>query len=337
MRGTQPLRGNRDASGTRKPTRCHVDADATEHRKEEAVPGDPMGFGESGQRKQIMETRYFDGRAVATQMREQLATTIRQQVLQRTTPPGLAVILVGDDPASDIYVRQKRKAAEAVGMQSWEYRLNANVTTDEVVDLVKTLNHQPAVHGILVQLPLPNHIGREPVIEAIAPLKDVDGLTCVNQGALMKNQPGLRPCTPSGIIALLKHYGVNLEGRRAAVIGRSTLVGLPVSLMLMQQQATVTMIHSHTQNPKELSRMADLVIVAAGRPRLVTREWIRPGAIVVDVGIHRLPEGLCGDVAADEMDGYAAALTPVPGGVGPMTIAALLQNTWQAYASQVAP
>ncbi|MCY0899497.1 MAG: bifunctional methylenetetrahydrofolate dehydrogenase/methenyltetrahydrofolate cyclohydrolase FolD [Firmicutes bacterium] len=283
-----------------------------------------------------METRYFDGRAVATQMREQLATTIRQQVLQRTTPPGLAVILVGDDPASDIYVRQKRKAAEAVGMQSWEYRLNASVTTDEVVDLVKTLNHQPNVHGILVQLPLPNHIGREPVIEAIDPLKDVDGLTRVNQGALMKNQPGLRPCTPSGIIALLKHYGVNLEGRRAAVIGRSTLVGLPISLMLMQQQATVTMIHSHTQNPKELCRTADLVIVAAGRPRLVTREWIRPGAIVVDVGIHRLPEGLCGDVAADEMDGYAGALTPVPGGVGPMTIAALLQNTWQAYASQVA-
>lgn len=263
-------------------------------------------------------------------VREQLKDAVRRESVGESVP-GLAVVLVGHDPASEIYVRQKRKAAEAIGMQSWEYRLEETTSTDEVVALVHELNQRRDVHGILVQLPLPAHIGRDQVIEAIDPRKDVDGLTRTNQGALVQNRPGLRPCTPSGILLLLRHFEVPLEGQRVVVIGRSLLVGLPLSLMLMQDNATVTVVHSHSPSPARIARDADLVVAAAGRPRLVTREWIKPGAVVVDVGIHRLPDGLCGDVAAEQMAGHAGALTPVPGGVGPMTIAALLANTWQAY------
>ncbi|MCY0877706.1 MAG: bifunctional methylenetetrahydrofolate dehydrogenase/methenyltetrahydrofolate cyclohydrolase FolD [Firmicutes bacterium] len=277
-----------------------------------------------------METRILDGRAVAAMVREQLKDAVRRESVGESVP-GLAVVLVGHDPASEIYVRQKRKAAEAIGMQSWEYRLEETTSTDEVVALVHELNQRRDVHGILVQLPLPAHIGRDQVIEAIDPRKDVDGLTRTNQGALVQNRPGLRPCTPSGILLLLRHFEVPLEGQRVVVIGRSLLVGLPLSLMLMQDNATVTVVHSHSPSPARIARDADLVVAAAGRPRLVTREWIKPGAVVVDVGIHRLPDGLCGDVAAEQMAGHAGALTPVPGGVGPMTIAALLANTWQAY------
>lgn len=273
----------------------------------------------------------LDGKRVAQDLRKKLGAAIAAAGVQ----PGLAVILVGDDPASEIYVRNKGKAARAVGMHSEEHRLPATSTTDEVMGLVDSLNRDPRIHGILVQLPLPDGVDRDRVIECIDPAKDVDGLTRASQGALMQNQPGLRPCTPAGVLDLLRAYDVSLAGRRAVVVGRSALVGLPAALLLMQANATVSIIHSRTVEPARITRDADVLVVAAGQPRLVTREWVKPEAVVVDVGIHRTEAGLVGDVDFAQLEGYVAALTPVPGGVGPMTIAELLQNTWLAYQRQV--
>lgn len=276
-------------------------------------------------------TVLLDGKSVAAALRQRLTTEVSQAKLATGRVPGLAVVLVGADPASEIYVRQKGKAARAAGMQSWEQRLPYDSTTDEVLAVVDELNHDDEVHGILVQLPLPPHVDRQRVIERISPPKDVDGLTRYSQGALMQNLDGLRPCTPRGIMDLLAAYDVEVSGKHAVVIGRSALVGLPVSLMLMQKNATVTVIHSRTTHPAEIARTADIVIAAAGQPHLVTREWVKPGAVVVDVGIHRTEAGLIGDVALADLEGYAGAVSPVPGGVGPMTIAELLNNTWQAF------
>ncbi len=276
-------------------------------------------------------TTYLDGKQVAGQIRERLKDAIQRSGLV----PGLAVVLVGDDPASEIYVRNKGRAARAVGMLSVERRLPASSTTEEVLRVVEDLNRDDSIHGILVQLPLPPGIDRDAVIERISPYKDVDGLTRASQGALMQNQDGLRPCTPAGILDLLEAYQIPVSGRRAVVVGRSALVGLPVALLLMHKNATVSIIHSRTTEPEGLAREADILVVAAGRPRLVTRKWVKEDAVVVDVGIHRTSDGLIGDVDAASLDGYVRALSPVPGGVGPMTIAELLNNTWKAAQRQV--
>ncbi|NMP21150.1 bifunctional methylenetetrahydrofolate dehydrogenase/methenyltetrahydrofolate cyclohydrolase FolD [Sulfobacillus harzensis] len=269
----------------------------------------------------------LDGKAVAARIREGLKTEISQS----GSEPGLAVVLVGNDPASEIYVRNKGKAARAVGMRSIEQRLPEDSRTEDVLAVVKELNEDPAVHGILVQLPLPQGVDRRRVIEAIRPEKDVDGLTQASQGALVEMTPGLRPCTPAGIMDLLDAYHVELAGRRAVVVGRSALVGLPTALLLLSRHATVSILHSRSEEPWRVAREADVLVAAAGRPRLVTRDWVKPGAVVVDVGIHRTENGLVGDVDRESLEGHAGALSPVPGGVGPMTIAELLKNTWTAY------
>ncbi len=272
-------------------------------------------------------TEILDGKRVAASLRERL----KEEIAKSQAEPGLAVVLVGNDPASEIYVRNKGKAARSVGMRSLERRLPESSRTEDVLQVVEELNRDPGVHGILVQLPMPRQIDRRRVIEAIRPEKDVDGLTRTSQGALIEMQPGLRPCTPAGIMDLLDAFKVPLAGRRAVVVGRSSLVGLPTALLLLARNATVSILHSRSENPWEVAREADVLIAAAGRPRLVTREWVKPGAVVVDVGIHRTEAGLVGDVDAEALKGHAGALSPVPGGVGPMTIAELLNNTWLAF------
>lgn len=268
------------------------------------------------------------GKPVAQAIRENL----RQRVQSASgRAPGLAVVLVGDDPASEIYVSQKSRQAGQVGIFSVQKRLPRDSNTESVVAVVDQLNQDPLIDGILVQLPLPPQVDQAAVIQRIRPDKDVDGLTLTNQGALMQQAAGLWPCTPLGIMDLLDAYHIAIEGRHAAVIGRSILVGRPLALMLLHRNATVTMLHSHTPDPAELTRQADILVVAAGKRHLVTAEWVKPGAVVIDVGIHRSDSGLSGDVDFDAVQKVAQAITPVPGGVGPMTIAELLKNTWQAY------
>ncbi len=275
----------------------------------------------------------LDGKEVARHIRAELTARVARHVSQGGTRPGLAVVLVGSDPASEIYVRNKGKAARAVGMESLERRLPESSTTGEVLAVVEELNQNPAVHGILVQLPLPAGIDRERVIQAIHPAKDVDGLSPLSQGALMKRLPGLRPCTPSGVMDLIRYYDIPIQGQRAVVIGRSELVGLPQALLLLEANATVTVVHSKTSDVGGIVREADIVVAAAGQPHLVRGDWIKPGATVIDVGIHRTEHGIIGDVVAEDVQDRAGYLSPVPGGVGPMTIAELLKNTWRAFAA----
>lgn len=281
-------------------------------------------------------TRELTGKPAATAIRERVRDAVSREREQHGTVPGLAVVLVGADPASEIYVGRKHKAAVALGMKSIERRLPEASTTEDVLDVVDMLNHDPQVHGILVQFPLPQHIDAQRILDRINPLKDVDGLTRPSQGALVQNLPGLRPCTAVGVMDLLAYYEVPVAHQRAVVIGRSALVGLPTALLLMQNQATVTVVHSRTPNPASVCREADILVAAAGKPGLVQAEWIKPGAVVVDVGIHRTDHGLVGDVCRDQADGLAQAISPVPGGVGPMTIAELMKNTWLAYRNQAA-
>ncbi len=276
----------------------------------------------------------LQGKPVAATILETVSKRVAEAQAKSGRAPGLAVVLVGDDPASQIYVRQKHKAAQSMGIQSFERHLPKESSTDAVLAVLDELNRDSAVHGILVQLPLPEHIDRFRVLLGIAPAKDVDGLTQANQGALVQNRPGLRPCTPLGIMDLLDYYQVPVAGRRAVVIGRSALVGMPVALLLLQQDATLTVVHSKTPDPAAVACQADILVVAAGQPALVTRDWIKPGAAVIDVGIHRTASGLVGDVDVGQAEGWAGALTPVPGGVGPMTIAELMRNTWQAFRQQ---
>lgn len=280
-------------------------------------------------------TTQLKGKPAADRLKEQVKSGVGETRQKWGSVPGLAVVLVGRDPASEIYVGKKHQAALAVGMNSFEHRLDADSGTGAVLDVVSQLNRDPDVHGILVQLPLPDGVDSDAVIQHINPAKDVDGLGRSSQGALVQNRPGLRPCTAVGIIDLLDYYGVSLEEKKAVVVGRSSLVGLPTAMLLMHRNATVSVIHSKTRSPASLARTADILVVAAGRPGLVTREWIKPNAVVVDVGIHRTDQGIVGDVLAEEAWGHAGALTPVPGGVGPMTIAELLHNTWMAFQVQV--
>jgi methylenetetrahydrofolate dehydrogenase (NADP+)/methenyltetrahydrofolate cyclohydrolase len=277
----------------------------------------------------------LDGKAVAQAVRADVARAV-DALRARGIVPGLATVLVGDDPASRVYVNSKERACTEVGMQSVGQRLPADTRTADLVERVRELNGRSDVHGILVQLPLPEGVDAEAVIQAIDPRKDVDGLTAISQGRLLAGVPGLRPCTPRGIMRLLAETGVSLVGAHAVVIGRSVLVGKPVALLLLEQHATVTMCHSRSRDLAATVRTADVVVAAVGRPEMVRGDWIREGAIVIDVGINRLATGrLIGDVEFAGARERAAWITPVPGGVGPMTVAMLLANTAAAAAETV--
>lgn len=278
-----------------------------------------------------VQTVVVDGKALASTLRQELADEIAALVASGHRPPCLAVVLVGDNPASISYIKGKRRACERAGMTSREHDLPATATQEDVVDLVAALGRDAAVDGILVQLPLPKGIDTAAVIEAIDPGKDVDGLTTQNAGRLLAGLPGLRPCTPLGILAVLDRHGIALEGRNAVVIGRSILVGKPVALLLLERNATVTMCHSRTRDLAAVVREADVLIAAAGSPLLVKGDWIRPGAAVVDLGVNIVDGVQHGDVDFDAALGVAGLLTPSRGGVGPMTITLLLRNTLEAY------
>jgi methylenetetrahydrofolate dehydrogenase (NADP+) / methenyltetrahydrofolate cyclohydrolase len=273
----------------------------------------------------------IDGKAFAAN----LLGLIAAEVAMLPFKPGLAVVLVGDDPASRVYVANKAKQTVQAGMRSFEHRLPADTTQAELLALVRALNGDPAVHGILVQLPLPKHLNADAIIAAISPAKDVDGLTVTNAGLLATGLPGLVPCTPLGCLLLLQDCLGDMTGLNAVVVGRSHLVGKPIAQLLLQQNCTVTIAHSRTKDLPELCRRADILIAAVGRPEMIKGDWIKPGATVIDVGINRVPaaEGktrLVGDVAFAEAAPIAGLITPVPGGVGPMTIACLLRNTLTA-------
>ncbi|MFA4875058.1 MAG: bifunctional methylenetetrahydrofolate dehydrogenase/methenyltetrahydrofolate cyclohydrolase FolD [bacterium] len=277
-----------------------------------------------------MPAAIIDGKHLAAQIRDKLAQEV-VDLVARGVAPGLAVVLIGQNPASQVYVRNKRAACEKAGIASFSHDLPESASEDELLSLIELLNRNPAIHGILVQLPLPGHIDEKRVIRAIAPEKDVDGFHPYNVGLLSIGEPCLAPCTPSGIMSLIDSTGVNIAGARATVIGRSNIVGKPVALMLLARSATVTICHSKTRDIAEEIRRSDIVVAAVGRPAFVKGEWIKPGAVVIDVGINRLPSGrLAGDVEFEEAAKRAAAITPVPGGVGPMTIAMLLKNTVEA-------
>ena len=269
----------------------------------------------------------IDGKVVAAAVRAEVRERVAR-LAARGVVPGLAAILVGDDPASQVYVGNKEKACADVGIRSFRHRLPASTPEGEVVALVRRLGRDPEVHGILVQLPLPPPLRAPAVIDALTPEKDVDGLHPVSQGRLLAGQPGLRPCTPLGVLRLIDTTGIALAGTRTVIVGRSVLVGKPVALLLLERHATVTLCHSRTADlPREVGR-AQVLIAATGQPGLIRGEWIRPGAVVIDVGINRGADGkLCGDVEFEPARERAAFITPVPGGVGPMTVAMLLANT----------
>jgi methylenetetrahydrofolate dehydrogenase (NADP+) / methenyltetrahydrofolate cyclohydrolase len=273
-------------------------------------------------------TTIIDGKAIA----QALKTSLAQTVSAMPTKPGLAVILVGDDPASHVYVSNKIKACEAVGIRSFESRLPARATQGEIAAEIKAFNDNRNVQGILLQLPVPAHLDSEALVQLIAPHKDVDGLTTANAGKLFLGlKDGLVPCTPQGSLHLIKSVRTDLSGLHAVVIGRSNLFGKPMAQLLLQENCTVTMAHSRSRDLPALCQTADILVAAVGRPKMVKSDWIKPGAIVIDVGINRLDTGkLCGDVDYDAALGIAGAITPVPGGVGPMTIACLLGNTVKA-------
>ncbi|MGN6815798.1 MAG: bifunctional methylenetetrahydrofolate dehydrogenase/methenyltetrahydrofolate cyclohydrolase FolD [Solirubrobacterales bacterium] len=283
-----------------------------------------------------MAARVIDGKAVAATVRERVKVDVDAYREEHGRVPGLATVLVGEDSASQIYVAMKRRNTEEVGMRSIHHEPDASIREEELLDLVRELNEDDEVDGILVQLPLPAQIGEDAIVAAIDPRKDVDGLTPVNAGLLAHGSPGLVPCTPSGVIELLDHEGVELEGAEAVVVGRSKLVGVPVARLLLARNATVTMCHSRTRDLDEVCRRADVLVAAAGVPRLLGAEAIKPGAVVIDVGVNRLEEGICGDVDYEAAAEVAAAITPVPGGVGPMTIAMLLSNTLKAARMRIA-
>ena len=271
-----------------------------------------------------MTARIIDGTRIAAALRERLA----EQVSKLPYQPGLAVVLVGDDPASAVYVRSKDRAANATGIAVQTIQLPASTSEAGLLARIAHLNDDPAIDGILVQLPLPEHIATQAVVEAVDPAKDVDGFHPLNVGRLASGHPVLVPCTPLGVTKLLTEAGVPLEGARALIAGRSTIVGRPLASLLLAANATVTLAHSRTRDLATECRRADIVVAAVGKPELVRGDWIAPGATVIDVGVNRLPDGrLVGDVAFAEAIAIAGAITPVPGGVGPMTIACLLENT----------
>jgi methylenetetrahydrofolate dehydrogenase (NADP+) / methenyltetrahydrofolate cyclohydrolase len=278
----------------------------------------------------------IDGRAVAAEVRERVRGEVEELVAEHGFRPGLATVLAGDDEGSKIYVRNKHKASEEVGMTSFDHKLPADARQSELADLIGALNDDESVSGILLQLPVPPQIDGDELIELIDPLKDVDGLTPVNAGRLAQGIDGLVPCTPRGVMELLRVAGAELRGAEAVVVGRSKLVGKPLAALLLAADATVTQCHSKTRDLAEVCRRADILVAAVGVPRLVNADMVREGAIVIDVGVNRDESGLVGDVDFDAVKEKAAAITPVPGGVGPMTIAMLLANTLDAARRQVA-
>jgi methylenetetrahydrofolate dehydrogenase (NADP+)/methenyltetrahydrofolate cyclohydrolase len=277
----------------------------------------------------------IDGKAVAAEVRARVAKQVEELTASGSPAPGLATVLVGDDPASAIYVRRKREACEEVGIRSMHHELPATVSQDELEGLVDELAADDQVSGVLVQLPLPEGLDRDPVIERIPPAKDVDGLTPTSAGLLARGTPGLVSCTPAGIMELLRSAGAETEGAEAVIVGRSNLVGRPMVSLLLGANATVTVCHSRTRDLGEVCRRGEILIAAAGSPHLIGAEMIRPGATVIDVGTNRTDEGLVGDVDFEAAREVAGAITPVPGGVGPMTIAMLLANTVQAASASM--
>jgi len=278
-----------------------------------------------------MAATIIDGKAIAEDRRREIARRVTE-LKERGVVPGLAVAIVGEDPASQVYVRMKHKGCEETGIRSFEHELPPETTQDELLSLVARLNADPDVHGILVQLPLPEHIDEDAVLEAIDPGKDVDGFHPVNVGRLVVGKKAFRPCTPHGCMVLLQESGVELKGAEAVVVGRSNIVGKPVALMLLERHATVTICHSRTKDLPEVVGRADVLVVAVGRPEMVKGSWIKEGAVVIDVGVNRTEAGLVGDVEFDTAKERASAITPVPGGVGPMTITMLLENTVESAA-----
>ena len=274
----------------------------------------------------------MDGKVLAKDVEHRLQTLIERRLAEVGRPPGLAVLRVGDDPASAVYVANKEKACARIGVASFGDHLPGNTPPEEVLQTIERLNANPEVDGILLQLPLPAGLDEGPLLMAIDPEKDADGLHTLNLGRLLKGEPGPRSCTPAGVMALLRSNGIDPAGKRAVVIGRSILVGQPMALMLQAANATVTIAHSRTLDLAAHTREADILVVAAGRPEFIGADHVRPGAALIDVGIHRKPEGgLCGDVRAAEIESIAGALSPVPGGVGPMTVTMLLVNTVVAW------
>ncbi len=286
-----------------------------------------------------MTAKIIDGKALAKRVREQIAREVEERLAAGLPRPGLATVLVGDNPASQVYVRMKHKACEQVGIRSFGYTLPATASQEEVESLVEELNANPDVHGILVQLPLPPGLDEERILSRIDLRKDVDGFHPLNIGRLAQKgrEPLFVPCTPLGILFMLDEVGVTLEGAEAVVLGRSNIVGMPMALLLLRRNATVTVCHSRTRDLPAVTRRADVLIAAVGRPEMVRADWVKPGAVVIDVGVNRVEDPgtekgyrLVGDVAFEEVKEVAGAITPVPGGVGPMTIAMLLKNTLRA-------
>lgn len=283
--------------------------------------------------------KLLDGKAIAAKINQELSATITKLQPQIGRPPGLAVLMVGDNPASAAYVRGKERACAKVGIASFGKHFPGETTQAELSDAIAALSVDEQVDGILVQLPLPNHLDAKVLLHQIAPNKDADGLHEVNLGRLVRGEPGLRSCTPYGIVRLLKEYNISLQGKHAVVVGRSILVGKPMALMLLEEDATVTIAHSRSSDLGAITKKADILISAVGRPQLITAEMVKPGAVVVDVGMNRVTDvngnsHLVGDVSFDSVALLAEFITPVPGGVGPMTVAMLLQNTVNSYSQK---
>lgn len=273
----------------------------------------------------------IDGKQISAQIKDELKERVEKEKLEVT----LAVIRVGNDPASTVYVGNKKKACEYIGIRSLAYELPEETPEEELLQLIKELNDRDDVNGILVQLPLPAHMDEDKVIQTISPKKDVDGFHPQSVGALSIGQPGFVSCTPAGVIQLLKRTGVEIDGKECVIVGRSNIVGKPMALLMLRENATVTVCHSHTKDLKEVTKRADILIVAIGKPKFITKEYVKDGAVVIDVGIHRGADGkLCGDVDYDDVAPITYAITPVPGGVGPMTIAMLMNNCVEAKGLQ---
>ncbi len=278
-----------------------------------------------------MSARIIDGRKIAAEIREGIRRQVADLQSKTGKVPGLAAVLVGENPASATYVRTKTRACQEAGITSHPLTPPADIARPDLLHIIHELNRDPAIHGILVQLPLPRHLDERTILEAVDPEKDVDGFTFANIGRLVENQPQFVPCTPAGIIELLDREGVELKGKNAVVVGRSEIVGKPVAFLLLHRHATVTICHSRTPDLAAETRRADILVAAVGRPRLISGAMIKPGAVVIDVGINRVEGKLVGDVDLDSAAQVASAITPVPGGVGPMTVAMLLRNTLGAF------
>jgi methylenetetrahydrofolate dehydrogenase (NADP+)/methenyltetrahydrofolate cyclohydrolase len=271
----------------------------------------------------------IDGKKIAQEVRNEVKKEV-EELKKKGIAPGLAVVLVGENPASLVYVRQKEKACEEVGIVSYKYTLPEDTTEEKLLSVVDELNNEERIHGILVQLPLPEHLDEKRVIEEISPQKDVDGFHPLNMGRLFVGEPSFVPCTPRGVIELIERSGFEIKGKKAVIVGRSNIVGKPVAVLLLMRHATITVCHTRTKDLAAETREADILVVAAGRPRMITGDMVKEGVIVIDVGINRVDGKLVGDVDFDSVSPKAGAITPVPGGVGPMTVAMLMKNTLEA-------